>query len=167
MLVSGVQHSDSLQECVYMSTHVCIYMYIASVVVTHRLSSCRSRALEHRLSSCGARAYCPEACRIVPDQELNLCLLLWQADSLLLNHQGSPGPQLFRWHYVLPLFFKWILLSQLFISCPLQRIYIVNTFPNSESSISFYKLFFCMNILCIIYVWFTTAWPLGDFTVLL
>ena len=73
-----------------MSTHVCIYMYIASVVVTHRLSSCRSRALEHRLSSCGARAYCPEACRIVPDQELNLCLLLWQVDSLPLSHQGSP-----------------------------------------------------------------------------
>ena len=28
----------------------------ASVVVTHRLSSCGSRALELRLSSCGARA---------------------------------------------------------------------------------------------------------------
>ena len=96
VLVSGIQQSDSLQECVCMSVHVCIYMCIASVVVAHGLSSCRSRALEHRFSSCGVRAYCPEACRIVPDQGLNLCLLHWQADPLLLNHQGSPGPQLFR-----------------------------------------------------------------------
>ena len=31
--------------------------HAASVVVTHGLSSCRSRALERRLSSCGARAW--------------------------------------------------------------------------------------------------------------
>ena len=30
------------------------------------------------------------ACGIFPDQGLNLCLLLWQADSLPLSHQGSP-----------------------------------------------------------------------------
>ena len=34
---------------------------------------------------------CPEACGIVPDQGLNLCLLRWQADSNPLSHQGSPG----------------------------------------------------------------------------
>ena len=29
------------------------------------------------------------ACGIFPDQELNLCLLYWQTDSLPLSHQGS------------------------------------------------------------------------------
>ena len=36
--------------------------------------SCGSWALKHELS-------CPEACRIFPDQGLNLCPLHWQADS--------------------------------------------------------------------------------------
>ena len=30
-----------------------------------------------------------EACKIFPAQELNPCLLHWQADSLPLSHQGS------------------------------------------------------------------------------
>ena len=33
---------------------------------------------------------CFSACGIFPDQGLNLCLLHWQADSLPLNHEGSP-----------------------------------------------------------------------------
>ena len=33
---------------------------------------------------------CSMACGIFSDQGLNLCLLHWQADSLPLNHQGSP-----------------------------------------------------------------------------
>ena len=32
---------------------------------------------------------CSEACGIFLDQGLNLCLLLWQAYSSLLSHQGS------------------------------------------------------------------------------
>ena len=36
------------------------------------------------------RFNCSEACRIFPDQGLNLCLLHWQADSYPLYHQGSP-----------------------------------------------------------------------------
>ena len=96
VLVSGVQPSDNLQECVYMSAHVCVYMSIASVVVAHGLSHCSSRVLEDKLSNCGIRAYCPEACRTVPEQALNLCILPWQADSLLLNYRGSSGPQLFK-----------------------------------------------------------------------
>ena len=51
------------------------------------LRSCGSQALEHRFSSCGA---CYEACGIFLEQELNLCLLHWQADSYPLNHHGSP-----------------------------------------------------------------------------
>ena len=96
VLVSGVQPRDNLQECVYMSVHVCMYMSRASVVVAHGLSSYSSRAREDKLSNCGVRAYCPEACRTVPEQALNLCILHWQADSFLLNHQGSSGPQLFK-----------------------------------------------------------------------
>ena len=33
---------------------------------------------------------CSVACGIFLDQRLNLCLLLWEADSLPLRHQGSP-----------------------------------------------------------------------------
>ena len=33
---------------------------------------------------------CSAACGIFLDQGSNLCLLHWQADSLLLSHQGSP-----------------------------------------------------------------------------
>ena len=38
----------------------------------------------HRLS-------CSAACGIFPDQGWNTCLLHWQADSLPLDHQGSPS----------------------------------------------------------------------------
>ena len=33
---------------------------------------------------------CSSACGIFPDQGLNMCPQLWQMDSLLLSHQGSP-----------------------------------------------------------------------------
>ena len=35
----------------------------------------------------GHRLYCSVACGVFLDQESNLCLLRWQADSLLLNYQ--------------------------------------------------------------------------------
>ena len=55
-------------------------------------SSCSSWALEHGLNSCGAQAYsCSTAYGIFLDQGLNLCLLHWQADSLPINHHGSPS----------------------------------------------------------------------------
>ena len=34
--------------------------------------------------------------RMFPDQDLNLCLLHWQVDSLPLNHQRSPRPLLLK-----------------------------------------------------------------------
>ena len=49
-------------------------------------SSCRSGAPEHRLDSCGPRPGCSATCGISQDQGLSLCLLHWQADSLLLSH---------------------------------------------------------------------------------
>ena len=52
-------------------------------------SSCGSQAREHRLNSCGNGLSCSAACGIFSDQGVNLCLLHWQADSLLLSHQGS------------------------------------------------------------------------------
>ena len=58
----------------------------ASVVATHGLSSCGSRALEHRFTSCGAGLNCSAACGILPHQGLNPCLLYWQAE---IYHQGS------------------------------------------------------------------------------
>ena len=36
------------------------------------------------------RPSCLVACGILPDQGWNQCRLCWQADSLPLNHQGSP-----------------------------------------------------------------------------
>ena len=34
---------------------------------------------------------CPAACGIISDQGLNLCLVIWQVNSLPLDHQGSPN----------------------------------------------------------------------------
>ena len=36
----------------------------------------------------------------LPNQGLNLCLLHWQADSLLLSHQGNPGTRYSKDAYV-------------------------------------------------------------------
>ena len=54
---------------------------VGSVVVAPGLQSTGSVAVAHRLSCC-------TACGISPDQVSNLGLLHWQADSLLLSHQG-------------------------------------------------------------------------------
>ena len=51
----------------------------AAFSAAHVVSSCGSRALEHGLRSCG----------IFLDQESKPYILHWQADSLLLNFQGS------------------------------------------------------------------------------
>ena len=63
----------------------------ASVDAAPGLSSCSSWALEHRLNRTVVAhgLSCSEACGIFPDQGLNPCFLHWQADSLLLSHQGS------------------------------------------------------------------------------
>ena len=50
-------------------------------------SCCRTWALELSFSSYGTSLSCSVACGSFLDQELNL--LLWQADSLQLSHQGS------------------------------------------------------------------------------
>ena len=55
--------------------------FVGSVVSTPG-----SRAQAH---SCRAIS-CSTACGISADQELNPCLLYWQADSPPLSHQGSP-----------------------------------------------------------------------------
>ena len=38
----------------------------------------------------------PVGCEIFPDQGSNPCPLLWQVDSLPLDHQGSPGLCIFK-----------------------------------------------------------------------
>ena len=55
----------------------------ASVVVARGLYSAGSVVVAHGLS-------CSTACGIFPDQGSNPCPLLWQVDSQLLRHQGSP-----------------------------------------------------------------------------
>ena len=50
-------------------------------------SCCGAGALEPGLSRCT----CPVACGIFPDQGSNPCPLHWKADSLPLDHQGSPS----------------------------------------------------------------------------
>ena len=67
------------------------------------LSGCSVWASHCSGFSCGTRALgtlvsvvvmhglsCPVACEIFPDQEWNLCPLLWQADSQPQDHQRSP-----------------------------------------------------------------------------
>ena len=61
-------------------------------------SSCGSWAPERRLSGYGTRPNCSPACWIFPNQELNLCPLLWQADSQSLYHQRSPNG-IFKFKY--------------------------------------------------------------------
>ena len=74
-----------------------------SLVAVHRLlmlQSIGSRAwtsvvavpgLKNTGSSVVAQGLtCSNACDIFLDEGLNLCLLHWQADSLPLDHQGSP-----------------------------------------------------------------------------
>ena len=56
---------------------------MGSVVEVLGLQSTSSAVVVHRLS-------CLVVCGSFPDQGLNLCLLDWQADSLPLDHQGSP-----------------------------------------------------------------------------
>ena len=59
--------------------------YSDSLVVVPRLSSIGSIVAAHGLN-------CSAACGILLAQELNLCLLHWQANSYPLSHQGSPSP---------------------------------------------------------------------------
>ena len=74
----------------------------ASLVAEHRLWSTWAPAVAVcGFSSCGSRAsstgsifvahglICSVACGIFPDQGLNLCLLNWQVNSLLLIDQGN------------------------------------------------------------------------------
>ena len=58
-------------------------------VVALGLSNGSSHPLERRLRDCGADAQFPRRV-IFLDQESNLYLLHWPADSLPLSHQGNP-----------------------------------------------------------------------------
>ena len=76
-----------------------LYSLQASTVVAHGslsaacgLWSNGSIVVVHRLS-------CSTACGIFLDQGSNPCLLHWQADSLLLSHQGSPSIFIFTCIY--------------------------------------------------------------------
>ena len=72
--------------------------HMGSAVAAPRLQCTGSIVAAHRLSG-------PAACGIVPDQGSNLCPLLWQVDSLPLNHQGSP-PKAFLYASIPIKFYK-------------------------------------------------------------
>ena len=52
---------------------------------------CRAQTLKYRFSGCAHRLSCSEAWAIFPDQGSNPRPPNWQADSLPLSQQGSPG----------------------------------------------------------------------------
>ena len=58
-------------------------------LVAVRGFSLRCLVAEHGLNSCGIWAQLLHGIQDIPRQGSKLCLLHWQADSLLLNHQGS------------------------------------------------------------------------------
>ena len=62
----------------------------ASEVEAHGLSGFHSWALDYTLNSLAHRLSCSVAGRIFLDQGWNPWVLHWQAESLTLNHQGSP-----------------------------------------------------------------------------
>ena len=63
-----------------------LLIVVAFLVAEHGLQRTGSVAMMHGFS-------CPMACGIFLDQESNLCLLHWQANSLPRGHQGSPENQ--------------------------------------------------------------------------
>ena len=63
---------------------------LASVVAVSELQHTGSVVVAHWIS-------CSVACGIFPGQGQNPCLLHWQADSILLSHQGSPRSQISNW----------------------------------------------------------------------
>ena len=87
VLVNGGQSPAVLQEVLTMVASVVMEPWLqvgwASVVANPGLQSTGSVVMAHRLS-------CSMACGVFPHQGQNPCLLHWQADSLLLSHQGNP-----------------------------------------------------------------------------
>ena len=63
-----------------------LLIIVAFLVAEHGLQRTGSVAMMHGFS-------CPMAYGIFLDQESNLCLLHWQANSLPRGHQGSPENQ--------------------------------------------------------------------------
>ena len=84
--VHALQHGG-LSSCEHQ-----LYGSWTSVIAGHGLNSFSSWALEHRLKIVVVHGLnCSTACGIFLDQGLNLSLMHWQADSLPLRYQGSPG----------------------------------------------------------------------------
>ena len=69
-----------------------LLQHVRSAAVAPGLESTGAIAVMHRLR-------CSVTCGIFPDHGSNPCLLMWQVDSLPLNHQGSPSKYIFKPHY--------------------------------------------------------------------
>ena len=70
------------------SVAVCGVLIVAASLVEQGLQDVGSAAVLQGLS-------CHMACGVFPDQGLNPCPLHWQADSLSLDHEGSPSVSFF------------------------------------------------------------------------
>ena len=85
VVVNGQYSSVAvLRVCTEVAFHALEYRLwgtLASVVVTHQLSSCCSWVLERGLHSCGTWTQVPCDMRYLPSQGWNRCLLYCKADS--------------------------------------------------------------------------------------
>ena len=82
----GLSHSRA-PVLTHLGSRMCRFLWLhhtGSIVVVPGLWVIGSVVVVHGLGCFGA-------CGIFPDQGWNLCLLHWQADSLLLSRQGSPA----------------------------------------------------------------------------
>ena len=79
--------------------YLCTYFWLGLHCSTQTISSCgeqgHSLVAALRLLIVAYRLRCFTARGVFPDQGSNLYLLLWQVDSLLLSHQGSPSRKQF------------------------------------------------------------------------
>ena len=95
---SLVVKNGLLSSCGACASHCSDFSRAAQALRCTGFSSCLTWAQQLQLPGSRAQAQqvwctgfsCSSACGIFPNQGLNLCLLHWQADSLPLNHQGSP-----------------------------------------------------------------------------
>ena len=76
--------SLAVSEGHYLIVFQGLLVVVAALVVEHRL-------WKNGLSRSGTWALLPAACGILLDKGANTCTLNGQADSQLVDHQGSPG----------------------------------------------------------------------------
>ena len=88
-------HNNDTGDCVCMHAHACSVMSDSATPLTVACQAPLFMEFPGRITGVGCQFLLQE---IFLTQELNPCLLHWQADSLLLNHLGSPT----GYYYICP-----------------------------------------------------------------